>query len=128
MAKTPNKKAATTAKSAAAKISLAKLRPEAARKNMKALLLANPNYFGNLKGSEFKPVLNIAGDTAYEEIGCVGFNPQLNRLEAVVYINQDSGYDGDVCSSGSSHSCKKATSYVGSTAKTVSCRRVTCRK
>jgi hypothetical protein len=101
MPNAPTKKGGPAAKKAATKISVAKLPPEAARQNMKTLLVANPNYFGNLKGSEFKPVLSVVGDTAYEEIGCVGFNPQLNRLEAVVYINQDGGYDGDVCSSGS---------------------------
>lgn len=113
MPKTPINKAAPAAKKAAARISLAKLPPEAARKNLKALLLANPNYFGNLKGSEFKPVLSIAGDTTYEDIGCVGFNPQLNRLEAVVYINQESGYDGDVCSSGSQEFVRFYLSYDG---------------
>ncbi|MGD1104367.1 MAG: hypothetical protein ABSA59_20135 [Terriglobia bacterium] len=47
------------------KTPVTKLQPEAARKNIKALLLANPNYFGNLKDSKFKPTLSIVGDTAY---------------------------------------------------------------
>src|SRR5437870_12913072 len=76
-------------------------KPRQKRGNFKALLLANPNFFGNLKKSPFKPVLNILADTAYEEIACVGFQPQFNRLEAVVYINRDSGYGGNICSSGS---------------------------
>jgi DNA uptake protein ComE-like DNA-binding protein len=113
MPKAPSKQAAPGAKKAAAKISLAKLPPEAARKNVKALLLANPNYFGNLTDSEFEPVLNITGDTTYEDIGCVGFNPQPNRLEAVVYINQTAGYDGDVCSSGSQEFVRFYLSYDG---------------
>jgi len=104
-------KPAMAANKASAKISLAKLPPEIARKNMKALLLANPNYFGNLKESGIKSVLDIAGDTAYENIGCVGFNPQLNRLEAVVYINQDGGYNGDVCSNGSQEFVRFYLSY-----------------
>ncbi len=83
------------------KISLAKLPPEKARGNFRALLLANPNYFGNLKASEFKPVMNIAGDTAYEELGCVGYSLSLSRLEAVVSIKQNSGYGGGLCSTGS---------------------------
>lgn len=70
------------------------------RAQFRALLMANPNYFGNLKVSPFKPVLSIQTNTTYEEIGCVGFQPQFDRLEAVVYINQPSGYGGDVCSPG----------------------------
>lgn len=71
------------------------------RGQFKHLLLSNPNYFGNLKVSEFQPVLTIQGDTTFEELGCVGLQTQLNTLEAVVYVKQPSGYSGDVCSSGS---------------------------
>jgi hypothetical protein len=99
MAKLPEK-GAGSANQAAAK-SLAKLPPEAARGNIKALLLSNPNYFGNLTGSALDPVLDISGDTSYEELGCVGFSPALSRLEAVVSIKQGSGYDGSLCSPGS---------------------------
>jgi hypothetical protein len=113
MANTPNKKA--TSASLGKKISIDKLPPESLRSNMKTLLLANPNYFGNLKESDFQAVLSISGDTAYESIGCVGFNPQLNRMEAVVYINQDSGYDGDICSAGSQEFVRFYLSYDGGT-------------
>jgi hypothetical protein len=70
------------------------------RAQFRALLLANPNYFGNVKASPFKPVLQIAANTTYEEIGCVGFRPESNRLEAVVYVKQPTGYGGGICSSG----------------------------
>jgi hypothetical protein len=70
------------------------------RAEFRALLMANPNYFGNLKVSPFSPVLAIQGDTTYEELGGVGFQEEFDRLEAVVYINQPSGYGGDVCSPG----------------------------
>ena len=87
---------------AAEKISLShKLAPEIARKNIKALLLGNPNYFGTMKESKLPAVLKIKGDTTYESIGCVGYNPQLNRLEAEVNIKLDGGYDGGVCTNGS---------------------------
>jgi hypothetical protein len=76
------------------------LRYEKERQQFRALILGNPNYFGNIKASPFKPVLKIQGDTTFEEIGCVGFQPQLNRLEAVVFIKQPTGYGGDVCSAG----------------------------
>lgn len=71
------------------------------RATFKGLLLTNPNYFGNLVESPFKVVLPISGDTYYEELGCVGFHPQQERLEAVVYIYQPTGYGTDVCGPGS---------------------------
>ncbi len=70
------------------------------RAQFKALLLANPNYFGTLKDSEFQAQLDIQFNTFYEEIGCVGLQPQANRLEAVIYVKQAGGYGGDVCSNG----------------------------
>ncbi|WP_346294139.1 hypothetical protein [Sphaerothrix gracilis] len=73
---------------------------ERERRQFRALLLNNPNYFGNVKTSPFQPVTNIQLNTRYEEIGCVGFQPQFNRLEAVIYINQPAGYGGGICSSG----------------------------
>lgn len=74
---------------------------EGLRHQFRALILGNPNYFGNLEESPFQPVLKILSDTTYEEIGCVGYQPQLERLHAVVYVKQQTGYGGDVCSKGS---------------------------
>ena len=93
------------------KISLNKLAPEHARKNFKALLQANPNFFGNVAKSKFKAAMNIAGDTTYEELACVGFQPQFNRLEGVVYLKQSGGYSGDICSSGSQEYVRFYLSY-----------------
>ncbi|HBB33231.1 MAG TPA: hypothetical protein DDZ80_11745 [Cyanobacteria bacterium UBA8803] len=73
---------------------------EKQRQQFRALILSNPNYFGNLKDSQFKPVLEIQSNTFYEQLGCVGFQPQFNRLEAVVFIKRPFGYGGDVCSKG----------------------------
>ena len=64
-------------------------------------LLINPNYFGNISDSPFKPVQPIKSNTTYEELKCVGFNPELSQLEGVVWIKQPGGYDGDICTSGS---------------------------
>jgi hypothetical protein len=97
----------------AGNISISQLAPEQARANLRMLLLANPNYFGNLPQSGLKPVLNIAGDTTYEELGCVGFSPSLSRLEAVVSIKQTSGYDGGVCSAGSQEYVRFYLSFNG---------------
>ena len=70
------------------------------RTQFRALIVGNPNYFGNLKASAFAPVLSVTGNTTYEEIKCVGFHPQANRLDAVVFVKQSFGYGGDICSSG----------------------------
>lgn len=70
------------------------------RTQFKALILANPNYFGNLKKSNLKPVTEIVANTFYEELTCVGFNPSKNLLEATIAIKQPYGYGGDLCSPG----------------------------
>jgi hypothetical protein len=82
------------------KQSITALQFEQERTNFRTLILSNPNYFGNIRVSPFKPVLNIQSNTTYEELGCVGFQPQFNRLEAIVYIKQPTGYGGDICSKG----------------------------
>jgi hypothetical protein len=84
---------------------------EKERAQFKSLLLSNPNYFGNIKDSKFKAVLQIQSNTAYEEIGCVGFQPQFNRLEAVVFVNQQGGYGGPLCSNGSQEYVRFYLSY-----------------
>ena len=66
----------------------------------RTLLLANPNHFGNLAGSPYPAVLKIAGNKFYEEIGSVGFQPQFDRLEALVYRRQPSGYRRGVDAAG----------------------------
>jgi hypothetical protein len=71
------------------------------RQHFNTLLLANPNYFGNLKQSPYKPVKLIGGNTTYEELKCVGYNPDLNTLKAVVQLKQSGGYSGSLCTAGS---------------------------
>ena len=71
------------------------------RQNFRSLLISNANYFGNLEASPFQPVFPLKGSTAYERLGCIGFQPELNMLKAVVYINQETGYGGGLCGAGS---------------------------
>ena len=71
------------------------------RSNFRFLLAGNPNYFGNLVASPFKPVKKIAGDTAYEELHCLGFDHERNLLEATLHLKQPGGYRGDLCHDGS---------------------------
>jgi len=107
--------AAHASESVSGTISIDKLPPELARQNFHTLLLANPNFFGNLSDSGLKAVLNIQGDTAYESIGCVGYNPQIEQLRATINIKQSSGYDGAICSSGSQEYVRFYLSYDGGT-------------
>lgn len=41
------------------------------------------------------------GDPAYEELTCIGYEPQLKRLDAVVHLKQPVGYSGGICTAGS---------------------------
>jgi hypothetical protein len=56
-----------------------------------------------LANSLFNPELlqQISSNTFWEALTCVGYNPQISRLEAVVSIKQATGYSGDLCSTGS---------------------------
>ena len=92
-------------------IALARLSPEVARQNLRALLLANPNYFGNVTGSSFKAVLNIHEDTTYESIGAIGYDPQLERLRAIINIKRSRGYSGDITTRGSEEYVRFYLSY-----------------
>src|SRR5579864_5019503 len=71
------------------------------RTNFHELIATNPNYFGNIANSPFKPVFPIANNTSFEEVTCIGFNPYTNVLEAVIQIKQPTGYNGDPCQAGS---------------------------
>ena len=61
------------------------------RVHFDALLLANPNYFGGLPNSEYKPVLALSNDIFYEEISTVGYNPETEMLEATIHIKHSVG-------------------------------------
>ncbi|RYE22429.1 MAG: hypothetical protein EOP51_13285 [Sphingobacteriales bacterium] len=76
------------------------------REHMHLLLLQNPNYFGTLAEShplykQYKAVNIIKGNPSYEQVTCVGYNPQMKTLTAIVKINQNGGYSGGACTPGS---------------------------
>jgi hypothetical protein len=71
------------------------------RTNFAALILGNPNYFGNLTDSSFEPVASIQGNTTYEELKCVGYNPDVDLLKAVIWVKLPIGFLGGLCSAGS---------------------------
>lgn len=76
------------------------VRIEKERAQFKTLLASNPNYFGNLPDSIFKPVKKLTFNTSFEEITCVGYNPDRSELEATVQIKRPNGYGGDLCQDG----------------------------
>src|SRR3954471_14143207 len=39
--------------------------------------------------------------TQWEEIACIGYNPEMRRLEAIVNIKQSTGYNGGLCTNAS---------------------------
>jgi hypothetical protein len=75
------------------------------RRSFKYQLLQNPNYFGNLGELDIPdlpgPVLQKVGDTTYEELTCVGYNPDTDILTAIVRVKLTSGYSGGPCTHGS---------------------------
>lgn len=73
----------------------------AERAGFKSLLATNPNYFGTAKESGFPVVTEISGDTTYEQINCVSYNPDLSLLEATISIKLPYGYGGGLCQAGS---------------------------
>ena len=78
---------------------------ELSRVRFRTLLAGNPNYFGTLKDSQlgelFKAVEEKQSDIRYEEIGCVSYSPELDRLEATIVVKQPFGYSGGPCTTGS---------------------------
>jgi hypothetical protein len=74
---------------------------QAERRQFRELILANPNYFGTAPGLDLPAVLPLANQTAYEQLTCVGLQPGLDQLEAVVQLKLHSGYAGTLCAGGS---------------------------
>ena len=81
------------------------------RAAFKPLLISNPNYFGNLPNSPYKEILPMQYNIFYEELGCVGYHPQQQQLEAVVHIKQNNGYGTDVCGAGTTEYVRFYLSY-----------------
>lgn len=81
------------------------------RQNVLHLLATNPNHFGTLATSKLKAVQLISLNTYYEELACVGYNPDLNELFATIHINRDSGYSGGLCSKGSNEYVRFCVNY-----------------
>lgn len=78
---------------------------EPSRSRFRRLITANPNHFGTLSDvalAEQLPVIEPkSSDTGYEEIGCVSYSPERDRLEATIVIKRAAGYSGGPCTTGS---------------------------
>lgn len=74
-------------------------RVEATRRDFRSLLVANPNYFGTAPGLG-KAVKKIAGNTSYEQLTTLGYNPDRKQLFATLDIKKTFGYGGDLCADG----------------------------
>ena len=77
------------------------VRLERARRTYLANLLINENYFGGVEGSDLPAVYPVQGNTLWEQLTCVGYNPRAARLDAIVHIKRPTGYEGDLCTPGS---------------------------
>jgi hypothetical protein len=71
------------------------------RHNFAKLIARNPNYFGTFPQVKIPPVLELSNDTSFEELTCIGYNPDQGILEAVIQVKQSSGYLGNECTPGS---------------------------
>jgi hypothetical protein len=94
-------------------IGLAQLSPDLARKRLRALLLANPNYFGKVPSKTFSAVLNIEEDTTYESIAHLGYDPQLQQLSALIDVKRGTGYSSEFLIQGSQEFVRFYLSYDG---------------
>ena len=45
--------------------------------------------------------ITIGGSILWEQLTCVGYNPDTSKLEAVVAIKLPTGYSGGLCTNGS---------------------------
>jgi hypothetical protein len=75
------------------------VKPE--RSHFNHMLAKNPNYFGNITDSKLKPIMKLISDPSYEQLTCVGYNPDTSEMKATFSIKRASGYSGSLCHFGS---------------------------
>ena len=71
------------------------------RTHFQFMLAKNPNYFGNIPGSKLKENFKLIANTSFEQLTCVGYNPDTAVMEATFSIKKSSGYAGNLCTGGS---------------------------
>lgn len=85
----------------AVSVSPVKIEVQAERTHFHFMLAKNPNYFGNIPGSQLQPNFKLITDTSYEQLTCVGYNPDTQLMEATFSIKRSAGYSGNLCTHGS---------------------------
>src|SRR5260221_11772505 len=73
----------------------------AARLQFPKLIAKNPNNFGSLPEVTLPSIFPLSNETTFEELTCVGYNPDQGILEAVIQVKQATGYLGNECTPGS---------------------------
>ncbi|GAA0565402.1 hypothetical protein [Chitinophaga japonensis] len=86
------------------------------RNKQQWLLLKNPNYFGiqdkeSPLNAQFKPELELLSNTFYEELTCISYKPDAQRLSAIITVKQGAGYSGGPCTPGSKEYVRFYVSY-----------------
>lgn len=71
------------------------------RTHFRFLITKNPNYFGNIVGSDLKANFKLSTDITFEQLTCVGYNPDTTNMEATFSIKRSTGYSGNLCTHGS---------------------------
>lgn len=71
------------------------------RTHFNYMLAKNANYFGNIPDSKLKPNFKLINETSYEQLTCVGYNPDTTNMEATFSIKRSVGYFGNLCLAGS---------------------------
>ncbi len=79
------------------------------RSEFRKLLATNPELFAKGKSANQA----AGGNTTFEELTCIGFNPALDLLEATVQIKRPNGYLGALCSPGSTEYVRFYIDYGG---------------
>lgn len=71
------------------------------RSQFRKLIAANPSHFYDLKKAVPKLGGPPSGNTTYEELICVGYQPALKLLHATVHVKLANGFLGELCGDGS---------------------------
>lgn len=77
-------------------------------KTSKAVSKASSEVSGAMRAARSNFLLEVAlgaikpkSNTHWEELECIGYNPQLRRLEGIVNLKQSTGYGGGLCTNAS---------------------------
>ncbi|MGN6530334.1 MAG: hypothetical protein ACTHK0_01095 [Ginsengibacter sp.] len=71
------------------------------RKNFGALQISEHPSAKDIHSTFKESVIAHSGNTFYEQVQSVSYNPDLQMLEAVFATKQESGYNGNLCTGGS---------------------------